>query len=93
MSKSAAELIAEHLASKGATKVAADASNGVTDRQWYAAIQGRINLRARLHGTDSERRSERFMETVREAKHCGASDSEAFDEARWTARHAGDMEA
>lgn len=89
-----AAALAAHAAKGGkVTRIETGASSGVTDRQWYAASQGKIDLRSRLDGSDEERRSERFLEAGREAKHRGASDAEAFDEARWAARHAGDMEA
>jgi len=57
-----AEKIAAFLASKGATKVPTGASNGVTDRQWYAASQGKIDLRSRLGGkSDNELIEERHV--------------------------------
>jgi hypothetical protein len=73
-------LIAEHLAKKGATKVAPGVGVGFTDRQWYAASQGKIDLREKLASDD--RYAERVMETVREHSHCGASTSEALDAGR-----------
>lgn len=78
------------------TRIETGASSGVTDRQWYAASQGKIDLRSRLNGGDEERAAERYAETFRETRHAGGSVSEALDdasEARWLARMAGDMEA
>ena len=48
MPKTEAELIAEFLAKKGATKVDANASNNITGGQWYKASQGVIDLNEKL---------------------------------------------
>lgn len=48
MPKTEAELIAEFLARKGATKVDASASNNITSGQWYKASQGEIDLNEKL---------------------------------------------
>lgn len=78
-----AAAIAAFLAKKSATKVGVGINSGISDRQFFLASRGDIDLK-----TDtSEQRSERYMETVREAKHCGADDNEAL----WLGRMAGDM--
>jgi hypothetical protein len=98
MSNSSADAIAAFLAKGGkVTKLDPDASNGVTDRQWYAASKGDIDLRSRLNGSDAERLAERKMEIGREVRHLGGSQAEALDaasdfEARWTHRHGGGMD-
>jgi hypothetical protein len=66
-------LIAEHLAKKGATFVAPGVGVGFTDRQWYAASQGRIDLNEKLAKRDEERAAERVRERFAEARYYGAS--------------------
>ena len=48
MAKTEAELIAEFLAKKGATKVETGASNNITGGMWYKAAQGEVNLNEKL---------------------------------------------
>ncbi len=79
----AAAAIAEFLARKSVTKVATGASSGISDREFFLASRGDIDLTI----DRSERIAERQLEAGREARHCGAD----FNEALWAARHAGDM--
>lgn len=71
-----AALIAEALARKGATKVPAGAGVGLTDRQWFAASQGKIDLRAKLSG--SEQADERMREKFAEARSVGVPSDVAY---------------
>ena len=80
MPKSDAELIAEFLAKKGATKLAPDANSGITRKEFYKASRGLIDLRERE--LSDEQLAERQMEVAREARHVGLSRSEALDLAR-----------
>lgn len=87
--------IAAFLARKNVTKVAVGTSSGITDRQFYLASQGNLNLRENTFANAMG--EEIYVETVVQAKHRRASDSEALDAGRsemvWQARMAGDMEA
>ena len=80
MSKSDAELIAEFLAKKGATKLAQDENSGITKKEFYKAARGELDLKARE--LDEEKLAERKLEVAREARHVGLSRSEALDLAR-----------
>ena len=74
------DAIAAFLAKGGSVrKIATGEGAGVTDRQWYAASQGNLDLRSKLNGSDDERLAERRMETFRETRHVGGSVSEALD--------------
>jgi hypothetical protein len=42
------ELIAAHLAKKGATKIAVGTSNNIPSGHWYKAAQGEIDLNEKL---------------------------------------------
>lgn len=60
------------------TRVETGASSGITDRQWYAASQGRLDLNAKLRGEAvtvelTEHQAERERERFAEARHFGAS--------------------
>lgn len=80
MPKTDAELIAEFLAKKGATKIAADENSGITKKEFYKAARGLIDLKERE--LDDEQLAERKLEVAREARHVGLSRSEALDLAR-----------
>lgn len=71
-----AALIAEALARKGATKVAVGTSSGITDRQWYKASQGVIDLRER--DLSAERADEQMRERFAEARSVGVPSDVAY---------------
>ena len=80
MKKTSPALAAALAAYKGkVTRVDADASSGITDRQWYAAAQGRLDLNNRAAGCElTERQAERQRERFAEARHLGATQDEAY---------------
>ena len=75
--------IAAFLAKRAPTVVAVGTSSGITDREFFLASRGDLDLTVNR----AERRAERQLEAGREARHMGAD----FNEALWAARHAGDM--
>lgn len=56
------------------TRVDADASSGITDREWYRASKGELNLNRKVKENRAERERERFAE----ARHYGASQDLAY---------------
>lgn len=56
------------------TRVDADASSGITDRQWYKASKGELDLNRKVKENAAERERERFAE----ARYFGASQDLAY---------------
>jgi hypothetical protein len=94
-----AAALAAHAAKGGSvTRLDAEASSGVTDRQWYAAARGQIDLRSELNGDADERRAEHKAEANFRRAYLrpmgeGEDDGGARSEMIWQARMGGDMEA
>ena len=72
------------------TRIETGANSGISDRQWYKASKGEISLKA---PTENELIAQRHRIGNMIVNGLGEAIAEEFDEARWTARHAGDMEA
>lgn len=71
-----AAAIAAFLAKKSATKIAVGTSSGITDRQFYLASQGNLDLTGR--NFDAERADERMREKFAEARTVGVSSDVAY---------------
>ena len=92
-----APALAAHAAKGGSvTRLDAEASSGVTDRQWYAAARGQIDLRSKLDGSEAEREAERKAEANFRRAYLRSmgegEDDGARSELVWQARMGGDME-
>ena len=74
----AAALAAFHARGGQVTRLDAEASSGVTPRQWYAAARGKIDLRSQLNGSDAERADERMREKFAEARTVGVPSDVAY---------------
>jgi hypothetical protein len=68
MAKTTAELIAEHLAKKGATKVAVGESNNIPNGMWYKAAQGQVDLNEKLADGPLEPKAKRKAKPAREGE-------------------------
>ncbi len=71
-----AALIADALAKKGATKIAVGTNSGISDRQFFLASRGDIDLKAR--DNDAERADIRMREIFAEARSVGATSEAAY---------------
>ena len=56
------------------TRIETGASSGITDRQWYRASKGDLDLNEKVEENRAERERERFAE----ARHFGASQDLAY---------------
>lgn len=68
MSKSEADLIAEFLAKKGATKVAEGVGNNIPNGMWYKAAQGVVDLNEKLADGPLEPKAKRKAKPAREGE-------------------------
>lgn len=71
-----AAAIAAFLAKKSATKIAVGISSGITDRQFYLASQGNLDLKGR--DNEQERADERMREKFAEARSVGVTSDVAY---------------
>lgn len=68
--------IAAFLAKRAVTKVAVGTSSGITDRQFFLASRGDIDLKER--DNDAERADIRMREKFAEARHVGVPSDVAY---------------
>lgn len=66
--KTDAELIAEFLAKKAATKIETGASNNVSDGMWYKASQGQVDLNEKLADGPLEPKAKKAPKPAREGE-------------------------